>query len=316
MADVVAQMGPSFLGSRLKRLGERMQMGAAAFIADAGLPLQPGHMPVLAALRTGPMAVGQLAEACGTSQPGITRTLGQLSKLDLVQDEDSDDQRSRVVSLTPAGQHTVRQLVEDIWPRIGSAAEELLEGIDADFLMHLAKIEKALALGSIAERAARSSPAPLRVRRFEESLAAHFHEINAEWIETLFTLEQTDREVLENPQARIIEPGGDILFVEAAGLGVVGTCALQKTGPGAFELTKMGVRETARGLKAGEFLLKAVIKRAQELGADKLYLLTNSKCAPAIHLYEKLGFEHDAAIMADYGSRYERCNVAMLYRGS
>ncbi|WP_247711793.1 GNAT family N-acetyltransferase [Qipengyuania qiaonensis] len=131
----------------------------------------------------------------------------------------------------------------------------------------------------------------------------------------MFTLEETDRDVLENPQQRIIDPGGDILFVEAAGLGIVGTCALQKTGPGAFELTKMGVRESARGLKAGEFLLSKMIERAHGLGAEKLYLLTNSICASAIHLYEKLGFEHDRGIMEQYGVRYERCDVAMLHKG-
>jgi GNAT superfamily N-acetyltransferase len=106
-----------------------------------------------------------------------------------------------------------------------------------------------------------------------------------------------------------------ILFVEVDGLGIVGTCALQKTGATGFELTKMGVRESARGMKAGEFLLSAVIDRAIRLGADPLYLLTNSRCAPAIHLYAKLGFRHDAGIMARYGARYERCDVAMLYAG-
>ena len=38
--------------------------------------------------------------------------------------------------------------------------------------------------------------------------------------------------------------------------------------------------------------------------------------ASAIHLYEKLGFDHDAEIMRIYGSRYGRCNVAMAYRGA
>jgi ribosomal protein S18 acetylase RimI-like enzyme len=153
----------------------------------------------------------------------------------------------------------------------------------------------------------------LRLREFDDSLAHHFNDINAQWIEAMFRLEPTDREVLENPRERIVEPGGCILFVEAPGLGIVGTCALQKTGPGAFELTKMGVRETARGLKAGEFLLEAMIARAQAMGADKLYLLTNHICAPAIHLYEKLGFVHDAGIMAEYGARYDRCDVAMRF---
>jgi N-acetylglutamate synthase-like GNAT family acetyltransferase len=151
------------------------------------------------------------------------------------------------------------------------------------------------------------------IHPFDDALAVHFHDINAQWIEAMFHLEDTDRQVLENPRARIIDAGGDILFVEAQGLGIVGTCALQKTGPTSYELTKMGVRESARGRKAGEFLLAAVIDRAMALGADPLYLLTNTRCAAAIHLYEKHGFRHDAGIMAAYGSRYARCNVAMRY---
>jgi N-acetylglutamate synthase-like GNAT family acetyltransferase len=158
-----------------------------------------------------------------------------------------------------------------------------------------------------------AAPIGLLLREYDDSLAQAFHDINAEWIEAMFALEPTDREVLENPRARILDAGGTILFVEAEGLGVVGTCALQKTGPTSFELTKMGVLETARGLKAGEFVLAAVIERARELGADPLYLLTNHKCAAAIHLYEKLGFAHDAGIMAEYGARYQRCDVAMRF---
>jgi GNAT superfamily N-acetyltransferase len=155
----------------------------------------------------------------------------------------------------------------------------------------------------------------LILHEFSDVLAVHFHDINAEWINAMFRLEDTDRDVLENPRARIVDAGGTILFVEAAGLGIVGTCALQKTGARSYELTKMGVRESARGMKAGEFLLNAVIERAMALGADPLYLLTNAKCAPAIHLYGKLGFRHDAGIMAQYGARYQRCDVAMRYAG-
>jgi ribosomal protein S18 acetylase RimI-like enzyme len=50
------------------------------------------------------------------------------------------------------------------------------------------------------------------------------------------------------------------------------------------------------------------------MGAEVLYLLSNRKSAAAIHLYEKLGFVHDAEIMSEYGTRYERCDVAMRYR--
>ena len=153
----------------------------------------------------------------------------------------------------------------------------------------------------------------LSLVEFSDDLAAEFKRINAEWIEAMFVMEQTDRDVLDNPRARIVDPGGAILFVVMAGVGIVGTCALRKTGPHGFELTKMGVTDAARGQKAGEFLLAHAIDRAKALGARELYLLTSHKCAAAIHLYEKLGFAHDAGVMARYGATYQRCDVAMGY---
>jgi ribosomal protein S18 acetylase RimI-like enzyme len=165
-----------------------------------------------------------------------------------------------------------------------------------------------------------SQPSPfsatgLRIREFSDELAPVFRDINAEWLSAMYSLEPVDIEVLAHPRERFVDTGGAVLFVEAEGLGIVGTCALHRTGPGEFELTKMGVRESARGRKAGEALLRAAIERAQAMGAELLYLLSNSKSAAAIHLYEKAGFVHDAAILQRFGARYGRCNVAMRYAG-
>ncbi len=154
----------------------------------------------------------------------------------------------------------------------------------------------------------------LKIVDFSDERARDFHDINLEWIETMFVVEQHDREVLENPHRWIIEPGGTILFVKAAGLGIVGACALMPTaGTDSWELTKMGVRASARGRKAGEYLLQAVLDRACALPIGELYLLTNSACEAAVHLYEKAGFTHDADIMARFGSTYARCDVAMRF---
>jgi N-acetylglutamate synthase-like GNAT family acetyltransferase/antitoxin (DNA-binding transcriptional repressor) of toxin-antitoxin stability system len=158
------------------------------------------------------------------------------------------------------------------------------------------------------------STSTLSILTWSPDLATAFHDVNAQWIKAMFVLEDTDRAVLENPQELIIDKGGDILFVAVEGLGVVGACALMPAKhAGAFELTKMGVLDSARGLKVGEFLLAAVLDRAREMNIETLFLLTNKKCEAAIHLYEKLGFVHDADIMATYGARYERCDVAMLF---
>ena len=316
--DVIADLGPVYLGSRLKRLAERLQTGAGRVIADAGMGVQPTHMPLLTALDAGgAMTVGQLAEAVGTSQPGITRGVNQLVELGLVTTERCDvDQRQKNLSLTPAGTALMARTKALIWPRVGAAVEAMCAPLSGSFLDQIAGLEAALAESPLDRRVAAIPIGGLAIVGYSDALAPQFRDINAEWISSMFRLEQTDREVLNHPYERIIAPGGTILFVEAAGLGIVGTCALQKTGEGAYELTKMGVLESARGLKAGEYLLRAMIAQAAEMKVETLYLLTSSKCAAAIHLYEKLGFIHDAEIMATYGARYARCNVAMRYRGS
>nr|WP_197071454.1 bifunctional helix-turn-helix transcriptional regulator/GNAT family N-acetyltransferase [Massilia sp. JS1662] len=314
--DILRDYGAVFLGSRLKRLGERMQAGAARVNTSAGLPTQPAHMPLLAALDRQPMTIGQLAQAVGVSQPGVTRAVGQLVELGLLHIQTGDDQRLRTVSLAPAGEAAMARARLSVFPQVEAAVGTLLQDRLDAFMAQLAELETALDATPIDVLAARSNPSLLTIREYSDDLAPYFHDINAEWINDMFRLEDTDREVLENPRARIVDHGGVILFAEAEGLGIVGTCALQKTGDRSFELTKMGVRASARGLKVGEFLLRATIERAMHIGADPLYLLTNTKCAAAIHLYEKAGFRHDADIMARHGARYARCNVAMRYRPS
>lgn len=155
----------------------------------------------------------------------------------------------------------------------------------------------------------------LAVLEFDDALAGAFHDINAEWIRSMFVLEPHDEHVLANPRELIVDPGGAILFVAGADGAVLGTGALMPTGGGGVELTKMGVREAARGTGAGAVLLAALVERGRAMGADPLYLLTSSKCVAAIHLYEKIGFVHDAGIMATYGSTYARCDVAMRFVG-
>lgn len=321
MADILADMGYLFLGSRLKRLAERLQADAARLLKTSDLPIQPAQFPLLAAIdRYGPLTIGDAVEALGVSQPAVTRTASSLLDIGLLAaSRDDADMRQKTLALTDAGKALMAHARAVLWPPLGTVVTDLCGDLSGPLLDQIGQLETKLDHCSMEMRvntatlAARHAATGLSIREYSDDLAEDFYRINAEWIEQMFVLEENDRQILSHPRELIIDRGGIILFVEDAELGVVGTCALIRIDEGSFELTKMGVSEKARGRKAGEFLLASILERARAMAMDRLYLLTNSKCASAIHLYEKLGFVHDAEIMAAYGSRYERCNVAMSY---
>lgn len=317
--DILENMSYLALGSRLKRLAETLQAGAARALAAEGYGVQPSQIPLLAALdATGPMTVSEAVDTLGVSQPAVTRTLTSLTEMGLIASQPAqNDNRIKQLSLTEQGAELVASLRTNLWPHIHAVAEELASGPHADFLEQVSRIESGLRAAPLDERVRQrrlaNSLNGLRIREYEPALAADFDAITRQWVSTMFSLEENDIRIIENPQEMIIDRGGTILFVEAEDLGIIGTCALMPVEGASFELTKMGVVEAARGRKAGDFLMQQVLERAKHLKMDELFLLTNRKCAAAIHLYEKFGFKHDEQIMQRFGARYQRCNVAMSY---
>lgn len=313
--DLLAGLGVGFLGSRLKRLADRMQSDAAEVARSLDLPVQPSQISFLMTLHLhGPTTVGELAERLQLAQPTVSRALGTLSGFVEARRTAGGDQRSKRLVLTPKGKALMLRIQKELMPRIDAAAASLVDELPGDFMLSVTRLEARLDEGSLLHRIENAPRPKVWVRDFSDDLAETFYRINAEWIEDTFTLEPNDIALLSKPRELIIDKGGVVLFAETPELGVVGTCALMSSADGWVELTKMGVLKSARGLKIGEFLLKKTLERASSLGFGKLYLLSNQKNAAAVHLYEKAGFVHDPDIMRQFGARYERCNVAMSYR--
>jgi DNA-binding MarR family transcriptional regulator len=157
MEDVVKSLGYLALGTRLKRLGERLQAQTQAVLGQAELDLPSGHFPVLAALdRLGNLNVGELTEALGVSQPGVTRLLDKLQAEGLVQSAQSeDDRRVRTIELTKAGRQLVLRAKRTVWPKIEAAVADACAGPAETLLPALAALEEALAAMPLSARAAR-----------------------------------------------------------------------------------------------------------------------------------------------------------------
>lgn len=145
------------------------------------------------------------------------------------------------------------------------------------------------------------------IEDFQEKYAKSFYELNIDWLEEYFYVENYDREVLSNPKEYILDKGGRLLFATTEGK-VAGTLALINREREGFELSKMAVAKEFRGLRIGQKLMYAAIHRAGELGTDRLFLDSNTKLNPAITLYKKVGFKE---IPVPEDTPYERCNIRM-----
>jgi putative acetyltransferase len=142
---------------------------------------------------------------------------------------------------------------------------------------------------------------------YDEDYRPEFEELNRQWIETYFTLEPADREILSDPRGKILEKGGQVFFVLEHG-HVKGTCAVLRETPEECEIAKMAVAPSARGRGFGDLLMEACIAFAKASGARRAVIVSNTALQPAIRLYRKHGFVQ-VPLAAD--PRYERGNIRL-----
>lgn len=142
---------------------------------------------------------------------------------------------------------------------------------------------------------------------YKKEFTQAFHDLNIEWLETYFYVEDFDKEVLNNPDKYIINRGGHIFFAIEDDR-VYGTVALMPYDEEYMELTKMAVLPEARGRKIGQQLMQYCIDFAKSNNL-KLLLYSNTKLENAIYIYKKYGF---VEIPVESDSPYKRSNIKMV----
>lgn len=146
----------------------------------------------------------------------------------------------------------------------------------------------------------------LRIVAFEPRHAEVFRDLNLEWIEEFFAVENLDRKHLGLPRESFIDTGGAIFMAELNG-SAIGCCGLLKHGDEVYEISKMAIKRGYRGAGIGGRLLDAVIAHARQIGARRLEIISSTRLASAIHLYKKKGFV-EVPLASD---AYARGNIAL-----
>lgn len=151
----------------------------------------------------------------------------------------------------------------------------------------------------------------IRVVDYAPRWRGDFARLNLEWLERWFVVEPIDREILSDPERHLLADGGRVLFAIDEDDRAIGTVALKHEGDGVYELTKMAVEPACRGSGVGRLLMRAALEAYQAIGGRELFLESSSRLAPALRLYESVGFRHRPAPRP--GSHYARADVYMVW---
>ncbi len=148
----------------------------------------------------------------------------------------------------------------------------------------------------------------MKIISFTEKYRQDFIDINTDWIVSNFgSLEEHDIEAFKKIDEQM--QAGAMIFFAIENDTVLATCMAMPMEGTTWEICKLGANKNVPHKGAGSAVFEASMKWAINHGAERLFIVTNTKLKPALHIYEKYGFKEIK--LTDY--RYTRGNIALEY---
>jgi DNA-binding MarR family transcriptional regulator/N-acetylglutamate synthase-like GNAT family acetyltransferase len=306
------KVGKMALGSRLRRLSERLTDQAGEVYKVYDIEMNPKWFPVFYALAEGEdKSIMQIAQEISHSHPSVSTIVKEMVKNGIAQEiANKADGRKNYIRLTDKGRE-INERIQVQYADVNAAVENALNETQYNIWKAIEEweflLEQKSLLNRVKDEKKIRESADVQVVDYKPEYQPAFKQLNEEWITEYFKMEATDYKSLDHPDEYILNKGGHIL-IALYNNEPVGTCALIKMDNDMYELAKMAVSPKAKGKGIGFILGNASIAKAKELGAKKIYLESNTILKPAISLYHKLGFKKVTGIP----SPYERCNIQMI----
>lgn len=130
----------------------------------------------------------------------------------------------------------------------------------------------------------------MKIIPYDSKYKDKFIEYNTDWIVDNFGfLEKEDKEAFENIE-QDIENGAMIYFAVEKDT-VLATCMAKHMQDDTWELCKLASNKHQTHKGCGSAVFESAMQWAVEHGAARLFIVSNSKLKPALHIYEKFGFK-------------------------
>jgi DNA-binding MarR family transcriptional regulator/GNAT superfamily N-acetyltransferase len=299
MSDVLVQLGHLAIGSRFKRITDKLYIDADKVYKDNNLDFKASWFSIyyVLAKAAAPMTILEITDQIYFSHITVKNILREMEEEGLVVIRPNpNDKRSKLASLSEKGKRLRRKL-EPIWHSIAAALKEVFTLGHPDFSNILNRIDREIYEIPINERA--QSPDDrdqVSVVDYQPSLKKHFANLVTPWLSEVTggKLEDDDKFTINNPDKAYLAAGGFLFFAKYKG-EIAGCVALKRLSENEFEFAKLYIRNEYRNLGIATKLIERCISRCKENEAGKLWLQTTNRMPQAHKLYYKLGFADSPA---------------------
>ena len=130
----------------------------------------------------------------------------------------------------------------------------------------------------------------MKIIEFEEKYRKDFIDFNTDWIVSNFGfLEEQDKETFEKIDEEM--KAGALIFFAVENDTARVTCMARPMEEATWEICKLGSNKELPHKGAGSAVFEAAMNWALEHGAEKLFIVSNRRLKPALHIYRKYGFK-------------------------
>ena len=130
----------------------------------------------------------------------------------------------------------------------------------------------------------------MKILKYDPKYKNSFIQFNTDWIVDNFgCLEREDIETFYNIDEELTN--GAMIYFAVENDVPLATCMAKPIDAETWEICKLASNKNKEHKGCGSAVFNAAMQWAADHGAKRLFILSNSKLKPAIHIYEKYGFK-------------------------
>lgn len=130
----------------------------------------------------------------------------------------------------------------------------------------------------------------MEILEYDSKYKDSFIQFNTDWIVDNFgCLEKEDVETFAKIEEDLTN--GAMIYFAVENDVPLATCMAKPMNGETWEICKLGSNKYREHKGSGSAVFEAAMKWATDHGAKRLFILSNRKLKPAIHIYKKFGFK-------------------------